>query len=290
MKSFKSSIILGAAFLCAFVFMRSSCKKCSDPAIVINPASATASKAPGDKINLDIIVTGTDANIKSIVVTKTLIGSTTTFISVTGIGSMNKTVTMVDSVPTDISYFDVITSKRTATSDCKSGNSKEETYTVTVNPSSTILDPLFFEVKNSFSPNIYSRFSTNSFNSSDNASWDLQKRVPHYAVDANADKDICDSCIVKDPYTANVRWGSRNGSKFVKANTLNYDNATAKSIIDAYKAGVPSDLVTYTANDIIIVNIKNKNRFAVITIRSIVEDGFSTSYEDYTFFKYKLAQ
>lgn len=48
MKSFKSSIILGAAFLCAFVFMRSSCKKCSDPAIVINPASATASKAPGE--------------------------------------------------------------------------------------------------------------------------------------------------------------------------------------------------------------------------------------------------
>jgi hypothetical protein len=292
MKSLKSLSILAAAFVSAFVFTMTACKpKCTDPTIDFNPATAAISKSPGEKINLDITVDCKDYNIKSIVVTKTSGGATSQVVSLTSIGAKNKTVSLVDSVPTNLGYSDIITYTVTAISDCKAGNSLEKTFKVTVTPSSTKLDPLFFEVKNSFSPYIYNRLASNTFAGSDNTAWDLQNRVAKYGANADTDKDICDSCILSNPYTPNVRWGSRNGSKFVKAAVgFDYANASAKSIVDAYNAGTPGNLIIYTANDVILVNIKNRNRYAAVTIRSIVEDGFPTTYEDYTFIMYKLAQ
>ncbi len=75
----------------------------------------------------------------------------------------------------------------------------------------------------------------------------------------------------------------------MKAPGFDYTNASAKSIIDAYNAGTPGDLVTIAVNDMIIVNIKNQNKYAVVKIKQIVDDG-GASNEDYTYFSYKLAQ
>ncbi len=291
MKFFKPLSILAVTFISAFVFTISSCgPKCSDPSIVFNPSSTTGTAAPGEKFKFDIIVTGTDVNIKSITVSKSSNGVTnSSFISVTSVGSKGKTVTVSDSVPSNVTYGSTITYEVTAISDCKAANSASKTYTLTVAPSSTPLDPLIYEVKNSQSPRVYSRFSSSAGN---NSAWDLQNRLPKFAIDANADKDIRDSLnsLTGNPFTSNARWGSRNGSKFVKApSSFDYANASAKSIVDAYKAGVATDLITISANDNIIVNIKNQNKYAVVNIISLTDDG-AASYEDYTFFKYKLAQ
>lgn len=291
MKSSKLLSILAATVISACVFMMSSCgSKCSDPAIVFNPSATTITKAPGEQITFDIVVTGTDNNIKSITVSKSSNGVTnSSFVSVTGIGSKGKTVTLVDSVPSSVSYGSTITYTVTAVSDCKDNNSVDKTFTVTVGPSSTPLDPLIYGYGNLQLPHIYSRWSINTNN---NSAWQFVLSPldgGRFAGQPDDQKDLRDSVISANPFTANARWGSRNGSKFVKAPGFDYDNASALTIINAFKAGVASDLVTFAVNDCIIVNIKNQNKYAVVKIKGITDDGVGSN-EDYTWFWYKLAQ
>jgi hypothetical protein len=292
MKFIKSLSIIAVSFITAFVFMTSSCKtkSCSDASIVFNPSSTTATKAPGEQITFDIVVTGTDNNIKDITVTKSSNGVTDpAFITQTGIGSKGKTITLLDSVPLSVAYNSTIVYTVTATSDCSGGNAVTKTFTVTVGPSSDILDKLIYGYGNNQIPNLYSRYSVNPQH---NSAFQLLLSPidgSRFAGDPNDQKDIRDSIAAATPFAGNTRWGSRNGSKFVKAVGFNYATASAKSIIDAYNAGVPSDLVSFAANDCIIVNIKNQNKYAVVLIKAITDDG-ATSNEDYTFFCYTLAQ
>jgi hypothetical protein len=290
MKSAKFVILLSLLILPAMSLFFSSCGKCTAPTITFNPSSGSASKTMGEKIMFDVTVTGKDNDIKEIVIKKTINGSTSTINTITNIGGKEKTVNVLDSVSSSSSYDDNITYTVTATSDCKKEKSAEEVFTVIVVPSSLRLDSMIYQVKSNQGPRLYSRLAGNTLSGLDNTAWDLQNRAEKYKTDASADKDICDSCITPDPFTANVRWGSRNGSKFVKAPGFDYFNASAQSIINAYKAGTPVDLFTFSPNDCIIVNIKNQKKYAVIFIRSITEDGSSSSFEDYTLFKYKLAQ
>jgi hypothetical protein len=277
MKPLKSISLLVVTLLSAFLFMMSSCgTKCSDPSIVFNPAETSILKAPGEEIAFDIIVTGTDENIKSITITKTIHGSTNPFLSLTNIGSKNKTISLIDSVPVNVIYGEAITYTVTAVSDCKAGNSTEKTLTVTSGP---------YLIGNSMRPRIYSRFSTDNLN---NTAWNLINYMQSTFTN-NADMDICDSCTQPNPFITSARWGSRNGSKFVKAVGFDFNSATVKSISDAYNAGIASDLVTISVNDIIIVNIKNQNKYAAVKIRDVVEDGSATSFEDFTYFWYKMA-
>ena len=295
MKPLKSLSILAVILISAFVITTSSCGgNCTAPSIVFDPSTAAVTLAPGEKFSLNIVVTGDATNIASIVVSKASNGVTDpAFLSLTGVASKGKTVALVDSVPNSVSYGSVITYTVTATSDCKDAAAETKTYTVTVGPSSKILDPLYNLVENSQAPRCYSRFSAAPQN---NSAWQLIPTTlgngARFATDPNDQKDIRDSLnsTTGNPFTANARWGSRNGSKFVKApSNFDFTNASAKSIIDAYKAGVPSDLITIASGDFIIINIKNANRYAVIRIKSITDDG-AASNEDYVFFSYKLAQ
>ncbi len=290
MKSFKALSILAICIISAFVLTSSSCGgECLAPSIVFDPSATSMTAAPGEALTFKIVVTGEADNIKSITVSKTSNGVTnSSFISEPSVGEKGKTITLTDSIDKTISYGAVITYTVTAISDCKDATAETKTMTVTIGPSSKPLDPFLFEVANTTAPRVYSRFSSAAGNPS---AWDLMGRLPKFAADLNSEKDIRDSLVAASPFNSTtVRWGSRNGTKFVKApTTFDYANASAKSIVDAYKAGTPSDLINFAANDYIIVNIKNNNTYAVVMIRSITDDG-AASNEDYTFFKYKLAQ
>ncbi len=117
---------------------------------------------------------------------------------------------------------------------------------------------------------------------------DLLNKLPKFAADA-IDKDIRDSIVAANPFTGNTRWGSRNGSKFVKAPGFDWANCSPKTIVAAYNAGTASDLISFVKGDIIIVNIKNSGKYAAVKIKDVVDDG-AVNNEDYTFFSYKLAQ
>jgi len=292
MKSLKSLFILAIFAVSAFVLSSSKCKgnDCTAPSIVFDPSGTSITKAPGEKINLSIVVTGDADNIASIIVTKTSNGVTDpAFISVTGIGSKGKTVTLVDSVPESVTWGSVISYTVTATSDCKDAVSDSKTLTVTIGPSSTPLDFLIYGYENGQRPKVYSRYSVNPSN---NSAWQFvlsPNAGEKFAADPNIDKDARDSIVNNHPFTGNTRWGSRNGSKFVMAPGFDWANASAKSIIDAYNKGTPSDLISFAAGDYFVVNIKNSNKYAVVKIRSVVDDG-AASNEDYTLFSYILAQ
>lgn len=287
MRSLKSLSILALFIIGAFVLTSSSCgSTCTAPTITFDPSGTTLSKAPGEKFTMNVVVTGDADNIKSIVISKSSNGVTDpAFLSLTSVGEKGKTVVLTDSIPANTSIGSVITYTVTATSDCKDGAAETKTLTLTVGASTTRLDDLLFLVENAVAPRVYSRYSSNGAN---NSAWDLQNRLPKLAADANTSKDIRDSASAANPFAG--RWGSRNGSKFVKApSTFDFANASPKLILDAYKAGTASDLITFVAGDFIIVNIKNSNTYSVVKIKSLADDG-AASNEDYTFFSYKLAQ
>lgn len=287
MRSLKSLSILALFIIGAFVLTSSSCgSTCTAPTITFDPSGGTLSKAPGEKFTMNVVVTGDADNIKSIVVSKSSNGVTDpAFLSLTSVGEKGKTVVLTDSVPANTAIGSVITYTVTATSDCKDAAAETKTLTLTVGASTTKLDDLLYLVENSTAPRVYSRYSAVGTN---NSAWDLQGRIAKFAADANTTKDVRDSASAANPFAG--RWGSRNGSKFVKAPaSFDFANASPKLILDAYSAGTPSDLITFVAGDFIIVNIKNSNTYAVVKIKSLVDDG-AASNEDYTYFSYKLAQ
>ncbi|MCX6188940.1 MAG: hypothetical protein NTW54_04960 [Bacteroidetes bacterium] len=294
MKSLKSLFILAVSIISAFVLTSSSCgSTCVAPEIVFNPSGTTLTKAPGEVVAFSIVVTGSADNIKSIKVSKSSNGVLQAdFISIPSVGEKGKTVALVDTIPSSITYGSVITYTVTAVSDCKDATADTKTMTVTIGPSSTIIPD---SVGNNSFPRVYSRWSLSTLN---NSAYQLlpaldKNNVPldgrRFASQPNDEKDIRDTILIKDPFKANVRWGSRNGSKFVKLVGFNWATASPQGIIAAYNSGTPTDIVTFTTGDLIVVNIKNKNTYALVKIKTIVDTG-SADDEDYTQFSYKLAQ
>jgi hypothetical protein len=290
MKTINYIFLLVTIAVSGFVLSSSSCSKdCPAPSIVFSPSGSTATAAPGEKVNLKVSVTGTE-NIKSLEVTKTSNGVTQTIYTKDAIGGTGYSYDLVDSIPTSVSYGSTFIYKFTAKSDCKDNTASEMTWTVTVGPSSARIEDSVF---NTQAPRTYSRFGVVPSNPS---AWMLEYKTvgsvtgARFSADPNSEKDIRDSASQADPYTANVKWGSRNGSKFKKVTGFNFGQASPKSIIDAWNAGgTAQDLISIAANDIIIVNIKNSNRYAVVQIRSVVDTGPGDN-EDYVFWGYKLAQ
>jgi hypothetical protein len=293
MKTINYIVMLVTFTVSGFVLSSSSCKKkeCPAPTITFTPSGTTMTAGPGEKVNLTVAVNASDnaTNIKSLEVTKTSNGVTQTVFTKDGIGQTGYTYNLVDSIPTGVTIGSTFIYKFTALSDCSGNTAAEMSWTVTVGPSSARIED---SIGNNQGPRTYSRGSSNPTNPS---AWMLEyKPAPtgaRFASDPNSEKDIRDTTLVLDAYTANVRWGSRNGSKFKKAPGFNYGLASAKSIIDAWNnGGTALDIVPIAVNDIIIVNIKNSGRYAVVKIKSINEDGSVSSFEDYVYWEYKLAQ
>ncbi len=272
--------------LAVYLFLNSTgCRPtCTAPSISFNPAGTGAIKAPAEVFQFDIIVTGDKNDIYSIIVTKTAKGiSNPNFLSITGVSSKAKTITVIDSVPNMPDFGSTIVYNVKATSDCKAGTFVEKPYTITIQPSTNRIED---SIGNTLNPRIYSRFTKNSGN---NKAWNLQNLLPIFDGNANSDKDICDSATVANPFTT-ATWGSRNGSLFKKVNSLSYSQASNQSIVNAWNSGGSAlNLVSVSPNDNIIVNIKNTNRFALVKVKTVTDDGTATE-NDYTYFEYKLAQ
>lgn len=288
MKFFKSLSILAVSIISTIILTSSSCGgDCLASFITFDPAVTNIIVTPGQVYNFTINVRCNSDNIKSINVSKTLNGvSNPIFISIPNVGDQEKSILLSDSFPMASSYGSIITYTVTAISDCKDAVAETATMTVSIGPSDIPIDSNR-EIMNTMFPRVYSRFCSTV---NGNSSWDLQGKLPMQSSDDNTKKDIRDSIPSASPFNSStVRWGSRNGSKFVKAAaTFDYALASPKTIIDAYDAGTPSDVINFNINDCILVNIKNKNTYAAVVIRDIVD---STSIDnDFTKFKYKLAQ
>ncbi len=288
MKSLKSLFILAVCIISAFVLTSSSCGKvCTAPKITFDPSGGTMTKAPKEVVSLNIVVTGEVDNIKSITISKSSNGvNQADFISIPSVGEKGKTVALVDTVPASITYGSVITYTVTAISDCKDATPEMKTLTITIGPSSTIIPD---SVGNNQGPRLFSRYSVSSINCSAYKLVAPPLDGQRFSGQPNDEKDLRDSIITRDPFSSAARWGSRNGSKFVKAVGFNWATASPQSIIAAYNAGVPSGLVSLAVGDLIIVNIKNQNTYALIKIKGFVDTGAGDD-EDCTIFAYKLAQ
>jgi hypothetical protein len=280
MKSLKEYI-----YFTAFITLIWACKKpCNLPSIQLEPVNTNIFVKPGEVFRIKIHVNSEGNNIYSVVVSKTSNGKTQAdFLVVSPVDSNITTVDLVDSIDNSLGYGSIINYNIKATSDCKSDSAAESKITVTVIPSS---DPITANIGNTQAPRVYNRFST-SFNIT--RAWNLQKVLPLINTDNNDDKDICDSVPVKTPFFMTV-WGSRNGCLFKNVNGMDYSQATPQQLYDAWNSGSPgSDLINIFPNDLILVNIKNKNRFALVRIKVVYDDGASFN-DDYTYFEYKLAQ
>lgn len=285
MKTIKSLSILALFIISSFVLTSSKCSgsDCAGPSVIMSPSATSITAAPGESFSVTIAVTGTDNKIKSVEITKSSNGVTGAFFSNTSVSSNGFNYTLTDTIPAGVSIGSVYTYTITAKSDCKDETATQLKLTVTVGASATVI---IDSVGNSTSPRVYSRYSISASN---NSAWDLLNKLPKFAADANSDKDIRDSIVAANPFTGNTRWGSRNGSKFVKAPGFDWANCSPKTIVAAYNAGTASDLISFVKGDIIIVNIKNSGKYAAVKIKDVVDDG-AVNNEDYTFFSYKLAQ
>ncbi len=266
--------------------MLSCNQNCIAPSLSFDPASENITETPGEVYSIKIIAEGGEENIKSIVIAKTINGTLDpNLISVSGNGAKKKIYTLTDSLRSNQGLGEVIIYTITAVADCKHGSAyTRKSFNIIAGPSNVKLSL----IGNSQAPRVYNRFTSSFIN---NPAWDLQNIKSKFAADANSEKDIVDSVnsATGNPFASNARWGSRNGSLFVKAFGFDFTNASAKSIIDAYNAGIPGSLVSLALNDIIIVKIRNQNKFAVIRIKNISDDG-AASNEDFVFWEYKLTQ
>ena len=275
--------ILITSFTASLFFCSFQCKRCDEPGIFLNAISDSITKAPRESFSLDISV-HSDNNINSIVISKSTNGILNrNVLSISGNSNSNQTITLFDSIPYNLDSGSRIIYTVKVTNDCKEFHSKEKTFKVMVAPSLARIED---SVSTIIDPHIYNRFSKLPFL---NKAWDLQNKLPKLDSDPNSDKDICDSAYSANPFV-NGTWGSRNGSLFKKINNFNYAQASVTSIKTAWNFGGPaSNMIRIVPDDIIIVNIKNNKQYALIKIKSIVDDG-KLYNEDYIYFDYKLAQ
>jgi hypothetical protein len=286
MKKNKAAILIMVALTVLFSCER---KKCQAPVLTSTMPGQSIIVYPGDSIASTITVAGDKVNIKTFEVTKTFNGSTQGVFQ-SQVNSKDYEYNFLDSIPDTMTIGSVIVYKFTATADCKTEPASEITLTVYIGPSSEKIED---SVSNSQAPKTYSRFDTIL---TESGAWNIEYSMFHsltgfrYSQDADAEKDIVDSTLIADPYGTNARWGSRNGSLFKKIPGFDFTNASPKSIIDAWNSGgIANSIISINKNDMIIINIRNKNRFAVINIRDIIDDGPAHA-SDYVLWQYKTAQ
>ncbi len=286
------SFLTGLLILCSIAFTSTftSCKKCNAPIITLDPVAGTMNASPGQSFTFGSSIRCEDVNIKSITVSKKVNGVTNAnFMSFTNINTVGKTIVIIDSADKNIAFGMTIEYTIKAISDCKGAAFNAKTYIVNIVPSATPI-PFTHWYTNNQGPRIYSRFATTSANNS--AMQFVLSPLPcaRGNSDPNDQKDICDTVLAANQFTAaTAKWSTRNGTRFVLATTtFDYANASAFSVIDAFSKGIPFYTISVAKNDIILVNIKNQNKYAVVRIKDII-DG-ATPDDDYTFFEYKLAQ
>lgn len=284
--------MLAVLFTAIILFANLLCKKpCAEPSITFNTANAEM-KAHGDIISVDVTTTSPKSNVTNIVISRSINGTNNpTFFELNGLNVASKTVKIVDTIPLDLPFDSKIIYTVTAESDCKNAPTSTKTYTVTVGTSTKVLDKYFYMYENSVSPKLFNRFATGALSNTGIHLVLLPNKCDRFRYSPISEIDICDSLNnnTGNPFLSNARWGSKNGSKFVKAPGFVWATASSASIVSAYKAGTPSDLVNVASNDYFIVNIRNANKYAVIRIRSMLDDG-ATSNEDYAVVSYIMAQ
>lgn len=288
MKSFLTGLFILFSIVFASTF--TSCQKCNAPIITLDPSSGTMNAAPGQKITFGSSIRCEEVNIKSVTVSKKVNGVTSpNFLSFTNINTVGKSLLIVDSVDKNIAFGMTIEYTIKAISDCKGAAFNAKTFIVNIVPSSDAIPSTHWYANNQ-GPRIYSRFAAVSANNS--AIQFVLSPAPcaRTNADPNDQKDVCDTVLAANQFTSTTaKWSSRNGTRFVLApSTFDYANASAFSVIDGFSKGIPFYTISVAKNDIILVNIKNQNKYAVVRIKDII-DGASPD-EDYTFFEYKLAQ
>ncbi len=275
-----SAVILLMTLLISFL----SCKKkCTAPTVTFSNENITLSQ--GDTVNVTVTITSTK-DITDVSISKTISGiADANFKPNTGAGTTNRIFKIFDVIPASAQLDAKIVYSITATNSC--GNKITKELSATIVPSKKVLDPYYFLYENSTSPKMYSRYSTAGPTASHLVLspniCDRTKSSP------STEKDICDSLYspTGNPFIPNARWGSANGSKFVKAPGFNWATASQSTIVAAYKSGVPTDLINIAAGDFVIINIRNSGDYAVVKIRSVVDDG-AASNDDYILYSYKM--
>lgn len=286
------SFLTGLLILCSIAFASTftSCKKCNAPIITLDPVAGTMNASPGQSFTFGSSIRCEDVNIKSITVSKKVNGVTNAnFMTFTNINTVGKTIVIIDSVDNNIAFGMTIEYTIKAVSDCKGAAFNAKTFIVTVTPSNIPIHFAFWYGNNQ-GPRVYSRFAAINTNNSAIQFVASPQNSARTNSDPNDQKDVCDTVLAANQFTSTTaKWSSRNGTRFVLApTTFDYANASAFSVIDGFSKGIPFYAISVAKNDIILVNIKNQNKYAVVRIKDII-DG-ATPDDDYTFFEYKLAQ
>jgi hypothetical protein len=275
------AVLFTAIILCTNLL----CKKpCAEPTITFNTANAEM-KAHGDTINVDVTATSPKGKVTSIIVSRSINGvRNPNFISISSLNETTKTIKISDTIPLDLAFDSKIIYTVTVTGDCKENATAAKDYTITIGTSTKVLDKYFYLYENSTAPKIYNRFATGLYSNTGIHFVLLPQKCDRFRYSPISEIDVCDSLNnnTGNPFISNARWGSKNGSKFVKAPGFNWATASSASIVNAYKAGTPSDLINIASNDYIVVNIKNSNRYAVIRVRSMMDDGIASSEDNAT--------
>ncbi len=82
-----------------------------------------------------------------------------------------------------------------------------------------------------------------------------------------AERDMQNLTVSTSPNQWLADWRAENGTRFVRANTFDYPNATVEAAREAYEDGTPVQTVANPAvNDVYIARLRGGNTFAVIRI------------------------
>jgi hypothetical protein len=128
----------------------------------------------------------------------------------------------------------------------------------------------------------------NALNSAGTSAFDLQENEELLESVPSANRDMQNATTADTPNQWTADWRAANATRFVRANTFDYPNASAEAARAVFEDGSPEQVVSNPAvNDIYIARLRGGDTFAVIRIIGVnptVNDN-----QDEVLFSYRKA-
>jgi len=125
-----------------------------------------------------------------------------------------------------------------------------------------------------------------------NPAWDLITDSPLMHTDNENDMDMFNTTTHPGlpPYHFEKAWMSLNGTRFLKANYVDYYNARYADIVDVFSGATPANISIFASasiGDIFIADLRGNYNFVLMKINQIYLTDSIDNHNDRILFSYK---